>query len=87
MERATTLVNGLRDEFIKDGYSVVTQVRMDHVIGTIIEQVEANRDELLVVGSRDLTKNERLYLGSVSESLLRHAPCSVLVVRGTSARH
>ncbi|HWF60026.1 MAG TPA: universal stress protein [Nitrospira sp.] len=85
MERATTLVNGLRDEFIKDGYSVATQVRMGHVIETIIKHVEANRDELLVVGSRDLTKNERLYLGSVSDSLLRHAPCSVLIVRGTRA--
>lgn len=87
MERATALVNGLRDEFIKDGYSVATQVRMNHVIGTIIKHVEANRDELLVVGSRDLTKHERLYLGSISESLLRHAPCSVLVVRGPGARH
>jgi len=32
-----------------------------------------------------LTKGERLYLGSVSESLLRHAPCSVLIVRGARA--
>jgi nucleotide-binding universal stress UspA family protein len=87
MERATTLINDLRDEFIKDGYSVATGVRMDHVIETIVKHVEVNHDELLVIGSRDLTKNERLYLGSASESLLRHAPCSVLVVRGTSARH
>lgn len=86
MDRATALVHGLRDEFIKEGYSVATQVRIGHVIETIVKHVEANRDELLVIGSRDLTKNERLYLGSVSESLLRHAPCSVLIVRGTSAR-
>lgn len=86
MERATTFVNGLRDEFIKGGYSVATQVRMDHVIETVVKHVETNCDELLVIGSRDLTKNERLYLGSVSESLLRHAPCSVLIVRGSSVR-
>ena len=85
MERATTLVNGLRDEFIKDGFPVVTQVQMDHVIDTIVKSVEANHDQLLVIGSRDLTKSERLYLGSVSESLLRHAPCSVLIVRGARA--
>lgn len=82
MERATRLVNGLRDEFIKDGFSVVTQVQMDHVIDTIVKHVEASHDQLLVIGSRELTKSERLYLGSVSESLLRHAPCSVLIVRG-----
>ena len=85
MERATRLVNGLRDEFIKDGFSVVTQVQMDHVIDTIVKHVEASHDQLLVIGSRELTKSERLYLGSVSESLLRHAPCSVLIVRGARA--
>ncbi|MFO0701300.1 MAG: universal stress protein [Nitrospira sp.] len=84
-ERATRLISTLRDEFIKDGYPVVTQVQMDHVIDTIVKYVEANHDQLLVIGSRDLTKSERLYLGSVSESLLRHAPCSVLIVRGAHA--
>lgn len=85
MERATRLVNILRDEFIKDGFSAVTQVQMSHVIDSIVKYVEANQAQLLVIGSRDLTKSERLYLGSVSESLLRHAPCSVLVVRGARA--
>ena len=85
MERAAVLVNSVRNAFIKDGFLVVTQVQMDHVIETIVKHIEANRDELLVIGSRDLTKSERLYLGSVSESLLRHAPCSVLIVRGARA--
>ncbi|MBL8074456.1 MAG: universal stress protein, partial [Nitrospira sp.] len=70
IDRATRLVNALRDEFIKDGFSAVTQVHMDHVIDTIVKYVEASHDQLLVIGSRDLTKSERLYLGSVSESLL-----------------
>jgi nucleotide-binding universal stress UspA family protein len=85
MERATALVNGLRDNFIKEGYSVVTQIQMNHVIDTIVKYIEANHDQLLVIGARDLTKSERLHLGSVSESLLRHAPCSVLIVRGVRA--
>ena len=85
MERATVLVDRLRGEFIKEGYSVVTQVEMNHVIDTIVKYVEANHTQLLVIGSRDLTKSERLYLGSTSESLLRHAPCSVLIVRGARA--
>lgn len=85
MERAAALVNGLRDDFIKEGYSVVTQIQMNHVIDTIVKSIEANHDQLLVIGARDLTKTERLHLGSVSESLLRHAPCSVLIVRGARA--
>jgi nucleotide-binding universal stress UspA family protein len=81
-ERAATLVNRLRDDFIKDGFSVVTKVQMDHVIDTIVKHVEAEHDDLLVIGSRELSRTERLYLGSVSESLLKYAPCSVLIVRG-----
>ena len=83
IERTTRLVNTFRDEFIKDGWTATTAVKVDHVIDTIIKHVEADHTDLLVVGSRPLTKSERFYLGSVSESLLRHAPCSVLVARGT----
>jgi len=85
LERATRLVTTMRDEFLKEGYGVVSDVKMDHVIDTIVTQVEADHADLLVIGSRELTKSERLYLGSVSESLLRHAPCSVLIVRGARA--
>jgi nucleotide-binding universal stress UspA family protein len=84
-ERATRLVTTIRDEFLKEGYAVICDVKMGHVIDTIVTQVEADHANLLVIGSRDLTKSERLYLGSVSESLLRHAPCSVLIVRGGRA--
>ena len=85
LERATQLVMTVRDEFVKEGYAAVSDVKMDHVIETIVTRVEADHADLLAIGSRELTKNERLYLGSVSESLLRHAPCSVLIVRGARA--
>ncbi|UVT16157.1 MAG: universal stress protein [Nitrospira sp.] len=85
IDRATAFVNSMRDDFIQDGFLVETQVRMNHVIETIVTHVEAKRDEILVIGARNLTRSERLHLGSVSESLLRHAPCSVLIVRGVGA--
>jgi nucleotide-binding universal stress UspA family protein len=85
LERATNLVAELRAEFIKEGYAVTTDVQMNHVIDMILKQATANRSDLLVVGSRGLTGTERLRLGSVSESVLKYAPCSVLIVRGTRA--
>lgn len=85
MERTTSLVQAFRNDFIKEGYPVVTKIQMDHVIDTIVKHVESERDNLLVIGSRALTKSERLHLGSVSDSLLKYAPCSVLVVRGARA--
>ena len=85
LDHARRLVTTLRDEFLKEGYAVVTDVQMDHVIDTIVTQVESGHADLLAIGSRELTKSERLHLGSVSESVLRHAPCSVLIVRGARA--
>jgi nucleotide-binding universal stress UspA family protein len=85
IERTTRLVNSFRGDFIKDGRTVTTNAQIGHVIDTIIKHVKTDHAGLLVVGSRRLTQNERLHLGSVSESLLRHAPCSVLIARGTRA--
>jgi nucleotide-binding universal stress UspA family protein len=42
---------------------------------------EANEADLIVVGSRGLTGLKHALLGSVAERTLRHAPCSVWVVR------
>lgn len=36
---------------------------------------------LIVVGSRGLSTMKRMVMGSVSESIVRHAPCPVLVAR------
>jgi len=43
---------------------------------------ERNAD-LIVTGSRGLTKTDAHLVGSVSEYLLQHAPCSVLIVKDT----
>jgi nucleotide-binding universal stress UspA family protein len=48
----------------------------------IVEDADAAETDLLVVGARGLGAMKRLALGSVSESVLRHAGCPVLVVRG-----
>jgi len=37
--------------------------------------------DLIVMGSRGLGRFQRLLLGSVSEGVLHHAHCSILVVR------
>jgi len=82
MERADALVAKMRNEFIKDGYTVTTEVQLNHVTDTIIKIATFNQPDMLVVGSRGLSTRERLQLGSVSETLLKYAPCSVLIVRG-----
>ncbi len=51
------------------------------VVEAILAQVNQQRSDLLVVGSRGLSTAQRLLLGSVSTALVNHAPCPVLVVR------
>jgi nucleotide-binding universal stress UspA family protein len=48
----------------------------------IVETAEQMKADLIIVGSHGYNRWERLLLGSVSDSVLHHAPCSVLVVRG-----
>lgn len=48
---------------------------------TICDVARGDRFELIVIGSRGAGVLKRVLLGSVTEHVLRHAPCPVLVVR------
>ncbi len=47
----------------------------------IVETAEEMKADLIIVGSHGYNRWERLLLGSVSDSVVHHAPCSVLVIR------
>ena len=47
----------------------------------IVETAEAIHPDMIVLGSHGYSRWERLLLGSVSDSVVHHAPCSVLIVR------
>jgi nucleotide-binding universal stress UspA family protein len=49
-----------------------------HVLGDVATEEDA---QLVVVGDRGLSGVERFLLGSVSNKISHHAPCSVLIVR------
>jgi nucleotide-binding universal stress UspA family protein len=48
---------------------------------SIVEAAAAERVDLVVVGTRGRNRVERAVLGSVSDHVVRHAHCPVLVVR------
>lgn len=48
----------------------------------IVEEAENWNADLIVVGSLGHNFLSRMIIGSVSEAIVRQAPCSVLVVRG-----
>lgn len=61
--------------------SVETQLLDGHAANEILKLAEAQKPDLIVVGARGLGALSRVVLGSVSERIVKHAPCSVLVVR------
>ena len=48
---------------------------------TLVLYCEAHKFDLLVVGSRKLTRMQQILLGSTSKYCLHHAPCSVLIYK------
>ncbi|MGB7068937.1 MAG: universal stress protein [Pyrinomonadaceae bacterium] len=61
--------------------AVTTDVLFGSPESRIVETAEEMNADLIVVGSHGYNRWERLLLGSVSDSVVHHAPCSVLVVR------
>ena len=61
------------------------EISSDVLIGSpesrIVEMADEIKPDLIVVGSHGYSGWERLLLGSVSDAVVHHAPCSVMVVR------
>ena len=53
---------------------------------TICDLAQTLSVETILVGSRGLTGAKEMFLGSVSNYVTHHAPCSVLIVRETSKK-
>lgn len=63
------------------GVRVVVTVRLGgHVSDTLVTYFKDHSTDLLVMGSRGLSSSTRLFLGSVSDYVVHHAPCPVLIV-------
>ena len=65
----------------KAGYKVRTAVEEGDPKSKIIDQATHWNAELIVVGSHGRKGIERFLMGSVAEGIVRHAPCSVEIVR------
>ncbi|HUF05072.1 MAG TPA: universal stress protein [Aridibacter sp.] len=61
--------------------SFSTEILVGSPESRIVEKAEEIEADIIVVGSHGYNRWERLLLGSVSDSVVHHAPCSVLVVR------
>ena len=61
---------------------ITTAVAMDFPERYIVESAKDWKADLIVVGSHGRGFWGRLTLGSVSNAIIHHAPCSVLIIHG-----
>jgi nucleotide-binding universal stress UspA family protein len=61
--------------------AVDKRIEVGDVSGTVCKIAAELNVDVIVVGSHGRGAIERLLLGSVSDQIVRHAPCPVLVVR------
>ncbi|MBX7170639.1 MAG: universal stress protein [Pyrinomonadaceae bacterium] len=73
--------NKLKDLLATEKPEISTQVFMGNPSQIIVEEAEKWKADLIIVGSHGYGFWHRTLLGSVSDSVTHHAPCSVLIIR------
>lgn len=68
-------------EFFSDDVRISTEAIAGSADSSIVQRAEEIEADLIVVGSHGYRAWERLLIGSVSDSVVHHAPCTVMVVR------
>jgi nucleotide-binding universal stress UspA family protein len=63
------------------GIPVETQLVEGHVMQEIVKIARDNQSDLIVMGAKGESKLKETLLGSVSEKVVRNAPCAVLIVK------
>ncbi len=81
LKKAEVLVAWAADVLRPAGFKVTTLVEEGDPVTKIINSAAAWKADLIVLGSHGLRGFQRLLLGSVSEGVARHAPCTVEIVR------
>lgn len=67
--------------FTDAGLKYETRREMGHPVDKIVDAAEEEKADLIVMGSRGLGTFQRFLLGSVSDGVLHHAHCPVLIIR------
>jgi nucleotide-binding universal stress UspA family protein len=85
-EHARTTVEKAVARLEGKGLNVTTDVIEGYAKHVIVDEAEKWGADLIVVGSHGYRGLTRLLLGSVSQAVASHAPCSVEIVRRKQAK-
>lgn len=82
VERASAMTEAIAKQLQERGIDAHTKLREGDARSEIVDEAERWPADLIVMGSHGYTGLRRWLLGSVAQSVVSHAPCSVEVVRG-----
>jgi len=81
MQVGRTLAEGVANKLRAAGFEASAAVEMGDIRERIIDSAGEWPSDVILLGSHGRRGMRRLLLGSVAESVVRHAPCSVEIVR------
>ena len=64
-----------------DGVTVETLLKEGHTVQEILKTARDGEFDLIVMGARGISKIREILLGSVSDGVIRNAPCPVLITK------
>jgi len=78
---ARILANGKEKAKAEGVEEVETMLKEGHVVQEIVKAAKEGKFDLIVMGARGISKIKELILGSVSDGVVRNAPCPVLITK------
>ena len=60
---------------------VETILKEGHIVQEIVRTAKEGKFDLIVIGGRGISRIRELLLGSVTDGVIHHAPCPVLVIK------
>lgn len=80
-DKGQELLRTITGECARESHRVTTELLHGDPAFAILDAAVRHRAQMIMIGSRGMKAIKRFLLGSVSEKVLVHAPCSVLIVR------
>ncbi len=77
----TDLLANSKRKVASEGVPVEILLKEGHIVNTILETIIQGGFDLVIMGARGQSAIKKLLLGSVSNGVIRHANCSVLVAK------
>jgi nucleotide-binding universal stress UspA family protein len=87
LKNGKDLVQQAEQRLTEAGYKVETAVEEGDPKSKIVEHAARWHSDLIILGSHGRKGMDRFLMGSVSDAVARHAPCSVQVVRISKNGH